>query len=75
MANDERCIHCGRNETYHEFHDCFKEDGTPCPGFESEITHKDACPVLDCNGDCDATIAKQRAVDEAQMRRWDAIEH
>ena len=54
MANGERCKTCRKNETEHEV----SPDET-CGLFESEVTHKQDCPILECNGDCDATIAER----------------
>lgn len=58
MANGELCKHCGDQETPHT--DREYSDRRTCFNFVSEFTHHEDCPVLDCNGDCAATIKHQR---------------
>ena len=68
MANGERCRHCGRQETDHEY----LEGGTCIKGFASEFRHRKGCPVIDCDGDCKSAIAKARRDLE---RRTEKIQH
>lgn len=56
MANGELCKHCGDQETPH-IHRQYAVEST-CDTFESETPHHKDCPVLDCNGDCKATIRR-----------------
>ncbi len=56
MANGEVCKHCGFQESSHALGDALLKTGEPCPKFVSEVEHKENCPVLGCNGNCDETI-------------------
>lgn len=54
MANGELCKKCGCQETTHEL-----EPKITCTAFESEVEHDKDCPILDCNGNCKATIKRR----------------
>lgn len=61
MANGELCRYCRKQETEHVLGEAFlEENGTPCPEFVSEVEHKENCPILGCDGNCDATIQRER---------------
>ena len=70
MANDERCIRCGMNETAHED---WEHVGKCCEeGFTSSVEHHEDCcgavagADIMCDGDCEATIALM----ESESERW-----
>ncbi len=74
MANGELCKHCGDQETPHTHREY--SDRRTCFNFVSEFTHHEDCPVLDCNGDCAATIKHQdwlAAVDKSRAGRLGVI--
>lgn len=68
MANGERCIHCREQETQHEHSEPWASQ-LACDRFESEVSHHEDCPVLDCNGDCEATIARAHHEADLAYRR------
>ena len=53
MANGERCRKCGFQETSHDL-----EPERTCGHFVSEVAHKKECPVINCSGNCEETIAQ-----------------
>jgi hypothetical protein len=59
LANSEICKYCGWQETAHDLGHAKLENGRECLGFVSTFKHKRGCPVLDCNGNCAATIKAQ----------------
>lgn len=67
MANGETCKHCGYQETTHILGTAVTEDGTRCFEFESTFLHKQDCPVLDCNGNCDERIAVEKWQEELRI--------
>lgn len=64
MANGELCKTCGCQETTHSLDPAFT-----CERFESEVEHQDECPILDCYGDCAATIEAADWSAECAQRR------
>ncbi len=63
MANGELCRHCGAQETDHKYG--YREN---CGDFDSVVVHNENCPILDCNGDCEKTIAADIAKREELAR-------
>jgi hypothetical protein len=75
MANCEECKHCGYQETAHEPHiaRAIRPNGKRCYNFVSTFKHKRGCPVLDCNGNCAATITRAKFELEAAHHRGSVI--
>lgn len=68
MANSERCKKCQFQETTHVF-----EPERTCNQFESEFTHLEGCPVIDCPGDCEAFMNQQAEATERQAERMSRV--
>ena len=64
MANGELCRKCGSDQTTHE-----RDPEFTCDSFESEFDHAEGCPILDCNGDCAATIEAEDWKAQCVQRR------
>lgn len=66
MENGELCTTCRHQETDHQYSD------SACDKFISEVTHHDDCPVIDCNGNCEARIAQ---AEEEAVRGANRLNH
>ena len=75
MADGIPCTKCGYQETTHLYPEYADADRPPCAKYDDGIKHKRGCPKEGCMGDCDDTIARKKAADKEQQRKWDAIEH
>ena len=67
MANGDLCINCDLQETAHKYPEYAPEGMKPCGSFQSPVQHHEDCPVLDCNGECEKTLAEGAL--EAQRAR------
>jgi|GEM_PF-1799798 len=69
MANGDECIHCGLQETVHKYPHYAREGEVPCGTFTSPVEHHKDCPVVDCNGDCEETLAQQKFEADAAQNK------
>jgi hypothetical protein len=66
MANGELCKICRHQETDHQYSD------NTCDLFVSEVRHLGDCPIIDCDGDCEACIAQ---AEEEAVRSANRLNH